>query len=208
MPLPTVEQAEAYFDQYNVPENIRRHCLRVKTVAVFLAQQLEAKRVPIDVEFVDRLARFHDLFKMVSIKEFGAGHHKDARLTEKQQQFWTEFRARYQGLYEGEVAYIIFKDQFPELALALKRVSNPHEDNLTWEELIVHYADWRVLQEKVVLVQERLQYLQQMYTRKQGTWEEYAQKVLGQERTIFANISFPPEKLAEMITNSEVHNHD
>ena len=199
MNLPTQQQCLDYFTKYKVPENIFHHCQRVQKVSVVLAEKLQQK-VPVNIELVRCLGILHDLFKMITIKEFGKNHyHKEAVITAEQQQFWTEMQQTYPDLYEGDVAYIIFKDEFPELAVALENVSNPRHENYTWEERIVHYADWRVLQEKIVLLEERLAYLRERYPRPSEVWERYAQKIKKMEQTIFLHLSFPPEQLEQQV---------
>lgn len=201
MILPTPQQCLDYFAEYKVPDNILHHCQRVQKVSLILAEELQKKNVPLNPELVRCLGILHDLFKMITIKEFGKNHyHKDAKITEEQQQFWTEMQEKYPNMYEGDVASLIFKEQFPELAVALKNVSNPRHEDYTWEERIVHYADWRVLQEKIVLLEERLKYLQERYPHSPEVWERYAQKIKKMEQTIFAYLDFPPEQLEQKVS--------
>ncbi len=198
MKLPTEQQCLNYFAEYKVPDNIFRHCCKVREVAVFLAKRLEGKKIPINVEFVSCLAYFHDLCKMIVIKDFGANEfHKDATVTKEQAKFWEEMQQKYQNHYEGEMAHKIFKDKYPELALALRDVSSPRNQNPTWEELVVHYADWRVLREKIVLLGERLAYLKKRYPRTAEAWDKYERLIKSQEQKIFSELSFDPGELAE-----------
>jgi|SRR3989344_3367586 len=191
MRLPTTKQCLNYFVDYKVPDNIFRHCCKVQEVAVFLARQLKEKNVPINVEFVSCLAYFHDLCKMITIKDFGANEfHKDAIVTDEQAKFWGEMQTKYKDHYEGEMAYEIFKETYPELALALRDVSSPRNQNPSWEELVVHYADWRVLREKIVPLAERLTYLRKRYIRSDDSWKKYEQIIRSQEQKIFSQLSF------------------
>ena len=50
--LPTQQQCLDYFEEYKVPENIQRHCLKVQEVAVFLAGKLKNSGVKINIELV------------------------------------------------------------------------------------------------------------------------------------------------------------
>ncbi len=200
MILPTQHQCLDYFAEYNVPDNIFFHCQRVQKVSLMLAEELQKKNIPLNLELVRCLGILHDLFKMITIKEFGKNHyHKDAKITEEQEEFWKRMQEKYFDMYEGEVAYLILKDTFPELAIALKNVSNPKHEDYTWEERIVHYADWRVLQEKIVLLDERLAYLQQRYPRPGDVWDRYAKKIKKMEQTIFTNLDFLPEQLEQQV---------
>ena len=205
MKLPTEQQCLNYFVKYKVPDNIFKHCCAVRNVAVFLAARLKEKNVPINAEFVNSLALFHDLCKMIVIKDFGRNDfHKDAVITPEQAAFWHEMQQKYPRHYEGEVAYELFKDLYPELALSLQQVSNPQNEAPKWEEMVVHYADWRVLGEKVVSLAERVAYLRQRYQRSDDTWNKYGQTVRQQEQKIFSFLSFAADGLAaEMETVME-----
>jgi len=199
MNLPTEEQCLNYFKQYVVPQNIFHHCLKVREISVFLAQQLEQKETPINVHFVNCLALFHDMFKIVTLKELLPNKFHQYVFSEAEKAMWKKLREQYPNMYEGEVASLILKEKYPELAFSLTRVGNPHAENVSWEERIVHYADWRVFQEKIVSFQERLAYLKERYPRKGTAWQEYAQKMKEQEEKIFSHLDFSPEELSEKI---------
>ena len=198
MNLPTEAQCRNYFVDYKVPLNIRQHCHKVQEVAVFLATKVKEAGDAIDLALVSRLALLHDLFKMVAIKEFGKGPHKDAVISKEEMDFWQGLRKKYAGMYEGDVAHLIFKDKFPEFAETLRRVSNPRNENPTWEELIVHYADWRVFQNKVVFLDDRLKYLRQQYPREESAWKAYTEKIKRQELKIMEKIKINPRDLEQL----------
>jgi len=202
--LPTEKECFNYFTEYKVPENIFRHCCKVREVAVYLAQRLKEKGVSINLEFVSCLAYFHDLCKMVVITDFGKNKfHQNAAITPEQELFWQEMRNKFENHYEGEMAYAIFKDTYPELALSLKKVSSPKNENPSWEELVVHYADLRVLREKVVLVSERLAYLRQRYPGSDEKWEKHEQAIQILEKKIFSHLAFHPDQLTVEIGKVE-----
>lgn len=195
--LPTEQRCLDYFSEYKVPDNIFHHCCKVKEVAVFLAQRLKKKKVPLDVEFVSCLAYFHDLCKMIVITDFGKNKfHQEATITPEQVKFWQEMQQKYPQYYEGEMAYEIFKDTYPELALSLRDVSSSKNENPSWEQLVVHYADLRVLREKVVTVSERLGYLRQRYPRSEEVWKKNEQKINEHEQELFSYLAFAPDELA------------
>lgn len=198
MKLPTEQQCLNYFTEYKVPDNIFRHCCKVREVAVFLARQLHGKGIPVNVEFVSCLAYFHDLCKMVVLlADFGKNKfHQDAAITPEQKFFWEEMQKKYPDHYEGEVAHQIFKGLYPELAVSLREVSSPKNENPSWEQLLVHYADLRVLRENVVTLSERLDYLRQRYQRGKEIWDKHEQKIRQQEQKLFSHLSFAPDHLA------------
>ena len=196
MKLPTEQQCLDYFAEYKVPKNIFSHCVKVREVSVFHAKLMQSG-MKINVDFVSCLSLSHDLFKVVSLKALEPNEFHKYQFSAEEIAGWKSLRGKYPGKHEGEVAYEIFKDEYPEFAVSLKNVSSPHHENPSWEELIVHYADWRVFQEKVVPLSQRLAYLRQQYPRSDEAWNSYEKKIRKMEFTIFSNLSFSPELLSE-----------
>jgi len=202
MNLPTEEQSLACFSRYNVPKNIQEHCLKVKEVAVFLAKKLRESGVEINVELVDRSALFHDLFKVVILEKLEANlEYHPEEYSAEEISMWEKLRKKYRGLYENEVAYEILRKDYPELAAAVKNSSDPRNQKKSWEETIVHYADWRVFKESVVQLNERLDYFKQRYPKNDDIWNQYKFVIKDIENKIFTNLDFTPELLKENLQN-------
>lgn len=197
MNLPTEKQCEDYFHQYKVPQNIFHHCLKVRAVSVFLSQQLKKSGIDVNLVFVERLALLHDIFKMASLEELKPNKYHHYIYVEEEVEMWKHLREKYHGKYEGEIAYEIFQNEYPELASSLKRVSDQSIEDLSWEELLVHYVDLRIFQEKVVSIAERMDYLQERYPREEPFWAKYLEKIKKQEAKIFSSLLFTPEQLKE-----------
>ncbi len=195
MLLPTEQQCLNYFKEYHVPNNIFEHCLNVRNLSMFIAEKFVEKGIAINLDLVNCLALLHDLFKVVSLKELKPNKFHNYPFNEDEIKMWKILREKYPGMYEGEVAYELFKEEFPEMALGLKKVSDPNVVDKNWEEMIVHYADWRVFQNKVVTLKERLDYLREMYPKESGTWEKDAEVIYSFENKIFAEIDIDPEEI-------------
>lgn len=200
MNLPTEQQCLDYFKQYKVPKNILEHCLLVRKVAVFLANKLKSTGEKINIELVNCLALLHDLFKAVTLKSLEPNKHHNYQYSEEETTMWKHLREKYPNMHEGDVAYLVFKEDYPEFALSLKRVSNPRAEK-NREESIVHYADWRVLQKKIVTLQERLNYLKETYPRETEAWEGDETIVLEFEEKLMEVINIQPDDLAEEINH-------
>jgi hypothetical protein len=195
MNLPTKEQSLKYFVDYVVPRNIYKHCLAVNSVANFLAKKLTETGININLELVDRVSLLHDLFKVVTFKELKSNKYHKYEFNEEEIAMWKKLREKYAGMYEGDVAYEIFHEEFPNLALTLKRASDPRNENPSWEELIVHYADWRIFKEEIVTLDNRLSYLQEMYPHDQQLWDKYIEKIRSLENKIFKKLDFDADGL-------------
>ncbi len=201
MNLPTEEECLQYFNEYHVPSNIKKHCVKVREIAVFLAKKLQEVGIDINLELVSRSALLHDLFKVVVLEELTpSGQYHPEDYTDDEIAMWKHLREKYPGLYESEVAYEIFKDEFPELALTVKNSSNPRKKDKSWEELVVHYSDWRISGEKVILLRERLDYLKERYPREDDGWEMYEHVIKKDEAKVFEQLPFSPDKLAEKLS--------
>lgn len=196
MNLPTEEQCLNYFDEFKVPLNIKNHCLTVRKVAVFLARELKKKGIPVNVLFASSLALFHDMFKVVALEELElSSRFHEYVFSEEEIKMRNALRKKYPNKYECEVAHALLQGRYPELASSLLKVSNPKDENRTWEELVVYYADWRVFQEKVVPLEERCAYLKKRYPRPDDGWEKYLKKIKKKEEEIFRIIGFEPAEL-------------
>jgi len=164
---------------------------------MFIAGKLKENGVEINLDLVNCLALLHDLFKVVSLNELKPNKFHNYQFSDDEIVMWKQLRETYSGMYEGEVAFEFFKEEFPEMALGLKRVSDPHVEDKTWEELIVHYADWRVFQNRIVSLKERLDYVKEVYPKEAGAWEVDQEIIRGFEEKILENVDIDPDKLAE-----------
>lgn len=202
MKLPTEPQCMDYFRQYCVPKNIVEHCLNVRNVAVFLAKKIQLNGIEVDIGFVNCMALLHDLFKTVTLSELKPNAFFNYNYSEEEIKMWKQLKAKFPNLYEGEIFYLIFKEEFPELAIALRDLSNQTEDK-SWEEMLVHYADGRVLQNEVVTLNKRINYLQKRYNFDLNYLEQKKKEMFEIENKIMQVVNIFPENLAEeMIKNN------
>lgn len=208
MKLPTRQQAEHYFEKFQVFDNIKNHCATVNKVAVFLAKKLQQSGEKIDLELVDRLSLLHDLFKAIVIKNLCPDPKFKCNPTKEQTEFWKTMQTKFSGRHETELFYEIFKKEFPEFAALMLHYGN--HDILTSEkspeEQIVHYADWRVFLDTIVSLKERTDDLYIRYKKKIGIseenktqWEKRLADEFAVEKSIFEKLDITPEKLSEAI---------
>lgn len=200
--LPTREQCLNYFQEYHVPKHIFEHCLWVEKVAVMLAQQLINAKVSVRFELVSRLALLHDLFKMAAIDHFDVSRIQGAKLSPEEEQSWSQLKTKYPGMYECEIGHQVFKGEFPELAQSLKKVGRTLDEEKTIEEKIVQYADWRVRNNQVVTIAQRLQDLKKHYPKGEEYWGRRAEAIQRVEQDLFQNLDFQPEQLNALLSKS------
>jgi len=177
--------------------------LKVREVAVFLAKKLTGRGLDIDLELVDRTALLHDLFKVVVIKDPRPNKFHKRAFTEEETEMWKKLREKYAGMYESEVAYEVFKDEFPELAAAIKNSSDIKNKDKSWEELAAHYADFRVFRNQVASNEEIFAYLKEQYpvSGDDDVWEKFSQLLKEEEEKLFLYLDFSPDNLAIEVEN-------
>lgn len=168
--LPTRNECLLMLEEHNVPENVRKHSLCVNKVAVFLASRMKEKGISIDVDLVDRASLLHDLDK---IKTLHTGDH-------------------------GLVAYDILRQKgYSEVARVVKNhLYDALDSDLEWEEKIVNYADKRCSEDKIVPLQERMDYIMKHYSSKYpAVNKESEEKLIQLEKEIFSIIGIKPEDM-------------
>jgi len=158
--LPTRKECLAIIKEHHVPPHIVKHSLAVAKLAVFLAQQLKEKGIAMDVDLVDKACLLHDIVRICNIKELDYSRFEQP-VTAEDKAKWQQLRARYEGVPHEYAAYDILKDKYPALALTIKKhryigVLDEKEKPNTWEEKLVYYADMRVMHDKIVPLEERL----------------------------------------------------
>jgi putative nucleotidyltransferase with HDIG domain len=136
--IPTEKECLEMLAQNRVPENIVRHSVKVKEFALELAQKMAEKGIKVNLGLVGAGALLHDLDKIETL----GTNKKHGTLA------WEKLRRK--GCYA--VADIARK----HLVEMVWRLSS-------WEEKLVYYADKRVIDEKIVPLKERLDFIKQKY---------------------------------------------
>lgn len=205
MNLPTLPHCQALFEQYQVPGTVKEHCHTVHLVAVFLAQELVQKKYPLRLEIIKPFSLLHDFMKAVVLERLTDPPY-NYKPTAEEMHLHQKLREQYQGLSETKVAHLLLQDEFPEFAqlfLELDELTrNPHA-SVSEEARFIHYIDWRVLGNKVVLLQQRMEYIYNRYgnwiKKKNIDWEAAKQEQFDYERKIFNCLPFTAEELGEKV---------
>jgi putative nucleotidyltransferase with HDIG domain len=200
MTLPTAEECLSYFDELNVPLNVKEHCLKVRDVAATIAKKIKVDKI--NLTLVEATALTHDLFKPLTYNLEPSELH-DYEHTKEEIESWDKLKTIYGKMQENEVAYHFFKDKYPLLAETLKNSASLTKGELNWNELIVHYADWRVLKNEIVSLDERYNYLELQYPEKKKFFKEYLELMKKEEKLIFAKLKFNPEELNKVIESEQ-----
>lgn len=207
--LPSDAQCAAHLRQMHVPGNIVRHCLRVNSVAQWLATFF-----PVNAELVDKASLLHDLFRIVDVPDWQDGHF-DTPPSKEAIETWTQIQKAYSGTHE-EVAYAFFAKTFPVLAQTIRGHKFKQVFQLkTTEQKLLTYADKRCKHDTIVSLSERFRdgrvrnrhfYKAQEFNEEELSRIEQAYFTL--EKELFAKIGKNPEHIEEEVARfMETHKY-
>jgi len=156
-------------------ENIVAHSLQVCRVGMCLVDSLKAQGIHLDGQLVQAAALLHDITKTRSFKT-------------------KENHALTGGQYLTDSGY----PEVGDLVRQHVRLDDYSEDKSLAEVEIINYADKRVRHDRIVPLEERMQYIMERY----GSLPEHKQRIQliwektrGLEKQIFSNLSFSPNDL-------------
>jgi len=146
--------------EYHVPPHIVNHSKAVAKLAVFLAQRLNENGAAVDVTLLEGACLLHDLLRVLDFKESDFNLFEQ-NLPQQEKAKWQRLRSKYKSITHEDAAYDILREQYPVLALAIKRhrymaLPDENEKPDTWEEKLLYYADKRVMHDTIVPLKERL----------------------------------------------------
>ena len=181
MQIPTLEQCYQLMCEMKMMDHIVRHSLQVCRVATFLTQNLKEQHYRLNFDLIRAASLLHDITKTRSFK------------TE-------ENHALTGGQFLAEQGY----PEIAELVRQHVRLDEYPDPVVLGEAEIINYADKRVLHDKVVSLDRRLEYILERYgklpenqERIQWLWE----RTLDLEKKIFSDLSFAPEDLDRLLNH-------
>lgn len=173
----TREQCLRLMQEYKVMDHIRRHCRKVAEVALFVARELAAAGVALDIPLIESAALVHDITKLEALQNGGNHAETGADLME--------------SLGFPAVADIVRQHIY---------LAEPVTGRPINEAQVVNYADKRVLHTDVVSLKERFDYIREKYGRgglvvgisRINAIEEETKAL---ERKIFSRLAIRPEDI-------------
>ncbi len=162
-------------------DHIIDHSVMVSNVTLFLCRELKKNSAMINTELAVSAALLHDITKTRS------------------------FSTRENHPVTG--GYLLTDLGYPEVGSIIRQhviLDSYAADSPVSEQEIVNYSDKRVLHDRVVSLDERLDYIRVRY----GKTAEFesririmSQKTLGLEKKIFSHLDFSPDQLSAHIIN-------
>jgi uncharacterized protein len=209
MNIPPKEECYSLLEKYKVPKHIRAHIEQVTRVAVFIAKRLNEKGILVNTPLVEAGALLHDLMKPIDFHDF-VNDQTGSHFTLEEVYFFSNLQDRYPDMKHEDAAYIFFVEDYPELALLIRKhgyrcITNPSMQPFSWEEKVLTYADKRVAHERIVSLKERFEEGHSRYfTNASGAalTEDDLKRIdsayFELEKEITEKIGIEPEKIAEL----------
>jgi putative nucleotidyltransferase with HDIG domain len=186
MKIPDERGCLALLRKHNTPEHIIRHCLAVWQAAKIIGEGLLSKKHPIDMNLLRAAGILHDIGKYPCIVDGYRYHDR------KGQEMLDE-----EGLHE--VGRIV----------ARHVVLNDREGDPIREKHVVFYADKRVVDDKLVSLEERFDYLFRTYAKSPeaaSRLQEMKDETIRLEEKIFKLLDFEPGDLKGLVQRAFSNN--
>jgi uncharacterized protein len=178
--IPTVRECFVLMAKYGMLENIKAHSIMVEKVATLLARNLADAEEKLCLDIVTSGALLHDIGKTLCLNS-SEDHAKKGK-------------------------EICLENQLHEIAdiVAEHIILAGYDPNCpVSEKELVYYADKRVNHDKIVSLEERIEYLLTQYGRNQQWIHQRIRDNFRQceevEKKIFSKLSFKPDALAQLI---------
>ena len=178
--LPSIEKCFELMEKYRMPDNIKAHSIVVKEVAILLAMGLIEKSSKISLDKVIAGALMHDIGKALCLN------------------------SPYDHALIG--MEICIQNGLDEIAdIVEEHITLKSYDKYTpvSEKEIVYYADKRVNHDKIVSLEERLEYLIERYAKNLKELEKMIRhnfiKCREVETKLFSRLKFFPEDISDLV---------
>lgn len=182
MQIPSKKQCYKLIRNMKMLDHIVAHSFQVCRVATFMLDHMDSAEVKLSRDLVQAAALLHDITKTRSFKT-----------SENHAITGAQF---IKDLGYPEVGHIIEQHV---------RLEDYFDSDLPNEAEIVNYADKRVLHDRIVSLQERMEYILEKYAK----GPEYKQRLIwlwkkteSLESRLFGYISFGPQDLGRLLDNA------
>lgn len=178
--IPTADQCFELMDKFGMLENIKAHSIMVEKVANLIAREIIKTGTDISLARITAGALMHDIGKTSCLNT--------------------------RNDHAAKGSEICIMNHFEEIAGIVREhviIKNFDPDGDVNEREIIYYADKRINHDRLVSLDERLEYLLVRYAKGNRRLEELIEENFIQcrkvEKKIFNVLSFKPEDIAGMI---------
>jgi len=184
MNIPSKKECFKFIKKMKMMSHIIDHSVMVANVAFFLSGELKKKFTRLNIDLATSAALLHDITKTRSFKT-------------------KELHSDTGGELLTKLGYPETGDIIRQHVILDSYDWNPQKfDSIIFEHEIVNYSDKRVLHDKVVILEKRLEYICSKY----GTQKEFKKHItimwantIKLENKIFSHLNFKPDQLSQYI---------
>jgi len=181
--IPTRSQCLTWWDEWNLPENVRQHSLTVSHAAYTLAVWMRNKGIAVNPILTHRGGMLHDLDKIKTLNS--TGNH-------------------------GQIAAVFLEQQgFPMVGEIVREhimstILDPDADKRSWEVKLVYFCDKLAEGDQLVPFNQRLSALFERYPHYRSTMQQAEQPVWELIERIYSILSIPNhEELLTLLKKSK-----
>lgn len=181
------------YKKYKTPKNVLNHISKVWKVATKVAENLLKKWVLVNLELVKSWAFLHDLVRYIDFKHFDKKNFP-YKVSDKDFDFYKEMRQKHKWKHHADLAFEIL-DSMGKREIWEVIIDHKTEIIFEWfqnlEGKIVHYADRRVVHDKITSLKERIEDAKKRYWKiwDEKFWEEILEKSLDLEKELWWNLT-------------------
>ena len=157
--VPTLGQIERIHREFATPLHVRAHENGVARVADFLAQRIFENGALLDLPLVHAGAALHDFVRLVNFPTLDFEKFPE-KVTPRKVAIWEKLRQRFgRDVHHADAgAEILHEKKFSSCACVVAHHKSRQvlqSDPMTLEQKVVHFADKKVLHDRIVTLQER-----------------------------------------------------
>lgn len=164
MPLPSPAQILEWRKDVRMPDHIARHCDAVAFVCDRLSKRLLAEGKILRPAALYAAAKVHDLLRFVDFRD--GAHPPGYEESSDDQHIWAHWMERFAGMkHEIACAAFLRSERFAGVATIVEThgLALPPAARSTIEQKILYYADKRVMNDRIVSIEERFADFVQRY---------------------------------------------
>jgi uncharacterized protein len=184
MNIPSKNECLRLMCEAQMPEHIVAHSLQVCRVGMCLVAHLKSHEIALDARLVQAAALLHDITKRRSFET-------------------AENHALTGGQFLTDLGYV----EVGNLVRQHVRLDDYSEHQSLSEAVMINYADKRVLHDRIVSLEERMNYIVSRYG-KNPELQQRIQMLRGKtkvlEENIFSYLTFAPNDLQHHLTSMDI----
>ncbi len=197
---------EHYWDKWQTPIHVRKHCQKVGEVAATIGEAFVKKGILVDLNLIKTAGQLHDMARVCDFNKLDRSVFQE-EVTDEKWEAWVHQRAAFEGQHHADIAHAdLLKDGFKKTAEvirlhnSLRILKEPEAYHEYLEAALVYYADKRVKHDQVVDLAERFRDARERNgggdEAKEALYRRAQEKKCGLEEWIFGQVEMKAEEVS------------